>query len=359
MKQAWVATRKGLFELQRGKGRWAIGSIEFLGDPVTTFVLDPPRRRAFAALNLGHFGAKLHRSEDAGQTWTEVAAPAYPAKPEGRDDPIPWNLVQIWTLAVEADSGRLWAGTIPGGLFYSDDGAASWHLVRSLWERPERLEWNGGGYDWPGVHSICLDPRAPEQVVVAVSSGGIWSSPDRGQSWELWGEGLCARYMPEERWYDPGVQDPHRVRACQAAPDVLWCQHHSGIFRSEDRGRHWQEIENPPESRFGFAVAAHPKDPKTAWFVPAESDARRIPIDGRPSVLRTRDGGQSFDVLRRGLPEVPAYDLVYRHGLDVDESGRALMMGSTTGHLWWSGDGGDQWESLPLGLPPIYAVACA
>ena len=29
---------------------------------------------------------------------------------------------------------------------------------------------------------------------------------------------------------------------------------------------------------FGFAVAAHPRDPLTAWFVPAEKDMRRIPV---------------------------------------------------------------------------------
>ena len=37
-----------------------------------------------AGLNLGHFGAKLHASDDAGQTWHEVVAPAFPPQPEGQ-----------------------------------------------------------------------------------------------------------------------------------------------------------------------------------------------------------------------------------------------------------------------------------
>ena len=29
-----VATRKGLFELARGRGMWEVGDVQFLGDPV-------------------------------------------------------------------------------------------------------------------------------------------------------------------------------------------------------------------------------------------------------------------------------------------------------------------------------------
>lgn len=65
----------------------------------------------------------------------------------------------------------------------------------------------------------------------------------------------------------------------------------------------------------------------------------------------------SFEVLRDGLPQEHAYDLVYRHGLDVSQDGRRLAMGSTTGGLWISEDGGDRWQLIPARLPPIYQVA--
>ena len=54
-----------------------------------------------------------------------------------------------------------------------------------------------------------------------------------------------------------------------------------------------------------------------------------------------------------------AYDLVFRHALDVDESGSRLALGSTTGGLWISEDGGDAWESISTQLPPIYQVLFA
>jgi hypothetical protein len=136
---------------------------------------------------------------------------------------------------------------------------------------------------------------------------------------------------------------------------VLWCQHHCGIWRSTDDAASWHEVQAPLSS-FGFAVAVHPQHGDTAWFVPAVKDEKRVPVDGALVVNRTRDGGRSFETLRAGLPQAQCYDLVYRHGLDVDAEGRGLLMGSTTGGLWASADGGDAWQTVSLNLPPIYAV---
>jgi hypothetical protein len=140
---------------------------------------------------------------------------------------------------------------------------------------------------------------------------------------------------------------------------VLWCQHHNGIWRSVNGGRNWEELKGAPVSNFGFAVAAHPLHPEVAWFVPAEADQRRVPVGAALAVTRAREGGQQFDILRGGLPQNHCYDLIYRHGLSVGADGRTLMMGSTTGGLWWSGDGGERWEAISNTLPPIYAVCLA
>jgi hypothetical protein len=109
-------------------------------------------------------------------------------------------------------------------------------------------------------------------------------------------------------------------------------------------------------SSFGFAVAAHPSDPLTAWFAPAVKDDKRVPVDAALCVTRTRDGGQSLEALRYGLPQQHCYDLISRYGLAVDKEGRGLLMASTTGHLWSSRDGGEEWISVAAHLPPAYAV---
>ncbi len=367
----FVATRKGLFTLQRvgrgnGNGQWETMETQFLGEPVTVVLPDARDGTVYAALNLGHFGVKFWRCLSGG-AWEECATPAYPPQPEPLEPvpvavpdappPAPWNLVQIWSLeAGGADEpGVLWAGTIPGGLFRSADGGKSWTLNRPLWDRPERAEWFGGGYDFPGIHSVSVDPRDSRHVTVAISCGGVWQSFDGGESWTVGCKGMEAGYMPPERREDPNVQDPHRMVVCTSQPDALWVQHHDGIFRSTDGGTSWRRIVAQPSS-FGFAVAVHPHDPNTAWFVPAAKDACRVPVDAHLVVTRTRDGGKSFETLDTGLPQTPTYDLIYRHGLDVDASGQRLAMGSTTGGLWVSEDGGDSWQCVSSHLPPIYAI---
>lgn len=351
--RAWVATRKGLFEYRRRGGSWRVERTSFLGEPVSMVLPPQPDGRMLAALNLGHFGVKVHASDDAGVSWQEVDAPAYPKQPDDAAGPA-WKLVQIWSLA--AAHGTVWAGTLPGGLFRSNDGGASWQLADSLWSRPERLEWFGGGYDVPGIHSVCPHPVDAGELIVGISCGGVWRSRDGGAQWSLNAQGMRADFMPPERMNDPNIQDVHAVARCLAQPQVLWAQHHNGIWRSTDGADSWQEVTDVPVSNFGFAVAAHPHDPDVAWFAPAAADQRRVPVDAAFAVNRTRDGGRSFETLRSGLPQADCYDLIYRHGLAVDDSGHQLMMGSTTGSLWSSDDGGDRWKLIAAHLPPVYAV---
>jgi hypothetical protein len=271
---------------------------------------------------------------------------------------IPQTVLRIWALerGGAGDGGGIWCGTIPGGLFRSEDGGDSWQFIQSLWDEPGRKEWFGGGADYPGIHSIAPHPADGNQVAVGVSCGGVWVTNDRGERWACRATGMRAEFMPPERQFDPGIQDPHLIVRCPGAPAALWAQHHNGIFRSTDDSGTWQEITSAGPSTFGFAVAVHPHQPDTAWFVPAIKDEKRIPVDGRLVVTRTRDGGQSFEVLNEGLPRRQAWDLVYRHGLAVDHTGDRLAMGSTTGGLWVSVNGGDNWQGIAVRLPPVYAV---
>jgi len=352
----YVGTRKGLFELTRSDRGWEIVDVQFLGDPVSA-VLAESDGSVYAALDLGHFGAKLWR-RGADGAWSELAVPVFPAKPDDdADDPHPWSLGKIWVLEPGGMPRRLWAGTMPGGLFRSDDGGQSWSLNEPLWRMPERRQWQGvAGGEQPGINSVLIDPRNPDDIRIGVSTAGVWASADAGASWRLINRGMHAEYMPPERRDDPIVQDVHRLARCAADPEIVWCQHHNGVFRSEDGGATWRELMAIRPSKFGFAVAAHPHDPDTAWFLPAVKDERRIPVDGKVVVTRTRDAGRSFEVLRNGLPQRHAYDLVWRHALAVDASGDRLAFGSTSGGFWISEDGGDSWTMPEMRLPPVAAV---
>ena len=214
---------------------------------------------------------------------------------------------------------------MPAGL------ALDWHYARS---RVLPIQWRR--------HCRC-EPRA-------------WRTGDGGSTWEIRAKGMRAEYMPKERAKDPNAQDGHRIVQCRAQPKRLWCQHHNGIFRTSNGGLSWQEIRKAGPSTFGFAVAVHPDDPDTAWFIPGVKDECRVPVDGKLVVTRTRDGGRSFDVLKSGLPQRHAYDLVLRHGLDVDETGKRLCFGTSTGAVFVSENSGTRWQCLAQHLPPVYAV---
>jgi hypothetical protein len=333
--RAYVATRKGLFTIDRKDAGWQITRGAFVGDNVSLVTHDPRDGAVYAVLDHGHFGIKLHKSTNGGDSFEEIAAPVYPEKPEGVSDKDGWGTELDWSLK------QIWA------------------LNEPLWNHDKRNLWMGGGADFPGIHSIVMDPRNPDCVTVGVSCGGVWITEDDGASWNCRAEGMRAEFMPPERVNEPYIQDVHCVVRCAGDPDKLWTQHHCGIFRTVDNCASWQEIEKAGPSTFGFPVAVHPTDGDTAWFIPGIKDEKRIPVDGKVVVTRTRDGGASFDVLREGLPQHHAYDLVYRHALDIDESGERLAFGSTTGNVWVTENGGDAWSQVSAHLPPVYCVRFA
>jgi hypothetical protein len=104
-----VSTRKGLFTVTGRGGDARITGASFVGDNVTLALADRRDGTWYAVLDHGHFGVKLHRSADRGATWTEIAVPAYPPRPEGLDqkdmwgNQIPWSLKSIWALEAAPD----------------------------------------------------------------------------------------------------------------------------------------------------------------------------------------------------------------------------------------------------------------
>lgn len=353
-----LGTRKGALAFESNGAGYELAHVWHAGIPVTYAASDPRDGTLWTLLDHGHWGQKLARSRDAGETWQEVAPPVYPEdarRPNGEAAKLRF----LWTMqAGGADQpGRLWFGTEPGGLFRSDDAGASFELVRSLWEHPTHTEqgWFGGGRDTPGIHSILVDPRDSRRITIAISCAGVFESRDDGASWSVRNKGLKADFLP-----DPAAevgQDPHCVTRCAAEPDVLWQQNHCGIYRSTDCGANWQQVsqdEGKGPAHFGFPIATDERDPEVAWVVPGQSDQKRMAIDGALCVCRTQDGGKSWQRLDAGLPQRAAFDVVFRHALDV--AGDRLAFGSTTGNLYASDDRGARFRAVGQNLPPIYSV---
>ncbi|ROQ20765.1 BNR/Asp-box repeat protein [Marinimicrobium koreense] len=385
-----LGTRKGTVMIDRRGAGWRPRPILHAGVPVCYAARDPRDGTLWAALDHGHWGPKLSRSRDGGKTWDDISSLKYPEgarhiaqvlptpdfdpeAPAGTPEYANATVYKIWHLAFGGPDqpGRLYAGTIPGGLFVSDDGGGTWELNRPLWNHESRggdlfagdatseNQWGGTpasidyGVFEPGIHSIIVDPRDPNHLHVAVSSAGVLESTDGGKTWAGRNRGMLMDYLPnpEADW----GHDPHFVTQCPGQPDHLWQQNHCGVFYSDDGAQSWKKVSDPNTGvNFGFPVAVDEQDGRTAWVVPGRSDAQRMTIDGGLFVARTEDGGQSWQALRNGLPQENAHDIVLRHALDV--SGDCLCFGSTTGNAYLSEDRGETWQCLGNNFPPIYSV---
>ncbi|GAP12595.1 protein containg BNR/Asp-box repeat [Longilinea arvoryzae] len=350
-----LGTRKGLLMLEHSAGAWKTVRHAFPGLTVSYSFRDPRSEAIWAALDTGHWGPKLQRSQDGGQTWEEVELPKYPAGAE-LGDGTPASLSYIWLVAPGGSDQprRLYLGTEPGGLFISNDGGDHFELVESLWNHPSRkTQWFGGGRPQPGIHSILVDPRDSNHVWVAISVAGVFESWDGGKSWTPRNKGLRADWLPDPT---PEVGfDTHLLAANRANPQVMMQQNHVGIYRSEDGGQNWQAAmqENGP-ARFGFPILMDDGNPDLAWVFPAKSDEQRMAIDEALCVCRTSDGGRSWQTLREGLPQKNCYDYALRHA--ADRAGKDLVFGTNSGNLFLSEDDGEHWECLGTNYPLIYSA---
>jgi len=382
-----IGTRKGTFVARKRSGAWTPELVGHPGMGVNFVARDPNTDTLWALLGLGHWGAKLSRSTDGGKSWSDAPQIKYPegarylALPDPSEDnpsmegPVSVRtatLLKLWCMAF-GPSGTIYVGTIPGGLFESHDGGESFALNRGLWDHESRggnlfdteglgtTHWFGtpaaeGGEFAPGIHSILVDPRDPNHLMVGISTAGVLGSTDGGKTWENRNKGMLNDYLP-----NPAAEwghDPHALALCPGNPDHVWQQNHNGVFYSSDGGRSWRRVSKPEQGvHFGFPVAVDESDGRTAWLVPGHSDMQRMAIGGGLFVARTEDAGESFEILRNGLPQEHAYDVVYRHALGY--AGNSLAFGTTTGNLYVSEDRGESFTTVANNLPPIYSVRFA
>lgn len=362
-----VGTRKGLFILRGAadRRRWALDEPTFLGHVVHHAVADPRNGRTWlVAARTGHLGPTVFRSDDAGATWSEARVP--PAFRAG--DPLGRSLVAaFWLTPGHAEEPGSWyLGGSPQGLFRSDDGGDTWapvdgwcdHELWSTWaEWPEQNTPDGSL-----LHSVIVDPRDAAHLYVALSSGGVFESLDRGGSWSPLNLGIEAEFLPTPD--APFGHDPHCVRLHPAAPDRLYQQNHCGAYRLDRPSTRWERIgaAMPRDiGDIGFPIEVHPRDPDTAWVFPMDtSDVwPRTSPDGRPAAYRTDDAGVTWQRCDVGLPE-RAWFTVKRQAMTTDSHDPVgVYFGTTSGELWTSADEGDTWQCAASHLPEIYSVEVA
>jgi photosystem II stability/assembly factor-like uncharacterized protein len=288
------------------------------------------------------------KSADLGATWTHSSEGlAYQAG----EQPIK----SVWSLA--AAGGALYAGVEPAGLFRSADGGASWQHVAGLREHPSCPNWQPGGGGLI-LHSLVPHPTAAQRLWIGISAAGVFYTEDGGATWAPRNQGTRCDFLPEGQRYPEYGQCVHCVVMAPGMPDRLYQQNHCGMYRSEDGGQHWTSIEQGLPSSFGFPAAAHPHDPDSLFLVPLNGDtAGRYVPDAKAAVWRTRDRGETWQALRDGLPQQNTFFGVLRQAMATDRLEPAgVYFGTNTGALYASADEGDSWTCVAQHLPPIHSV---
>lgn len=352
-----VGTGKGAFVFQSpDRTKFKAGRPQLLGEEVYSVGFDTRggRTRLFAGSTSFFWGSAVRHSDDLGRTWTdpEIGNIKFPESTDASVDHI-WQVVP----GGDDEPGVVYAGVEPAALFRSEDDGDSFALVQGLWDHPHRPQWQPGGGGLC-LHTIIRHRNDPQRLLVAISSAGVYRSDDGGGSWRASNEGIHAVDQPDV--FPEFGQCVHKVAPDAANPDRLYMQFHGGLFRSDDFGDKWTDVDNGVPSNFGFPVVAHPTRRDTAYVIPMDSAIERWTSGGKCRVYKTTDAGGSWEPLAAGLPQRGAYLSILRDAFCTDgQEPAGLYFGTRSGDLYGSADDGESWKRIATNLPPILSVRAA
>lgn len=351
--QVWVGTRKGAFAFRtKDRKKWDMEGPFFTGEEVNHIAQDPrDPQRFYAAAGTSWFGPHLQASTDGGKTW-KLSENGLTVK-----DLPGATLKRIWHIAPGAadEPGVVYVGADPGVLFRSPDHGENWELVTGLSQHPSRSQWTEGGGGMM-VHSIqCLGKG---RLIVGMSAAGSFRSTDGGQTWTPFNGGVLADFQPVK--YPEVGQCVHKLLAHPRHPEALYQQNHCGVYRSRFTAKKWTDISKGLPTRFGFALAVPAAEDQTLFTIPITSSNERYVPAGKLQVARSRDAGQTWHLLTKGLPQSNAYALVLREAMTSDDRDPAgIYFGTTTGAVFYTRNAGNSWQLLAEHLPSIYSVSVA
>jgi hypothetical protein len=352
-----VGTRKGAFILRSDLRRktWKLEGPLFPGMQVHHFISDhrEPGKVMYAAANNDWFGPDIQRTRDGGKTWTGTKGGVRYEEGAGLDVKRLWHIRPGRT----SEPGVVYCGVDPAGLFRSEDGGETWSEVKGLNRHETRPKWNPGAGGMI-VHTILLDPDVPKRMYVGISAAGVFRSDDNGATWAPRNKNVRADFQPDK--FPEVGQCVHKLAMAPGVPGLLYQQNHCGMYRSDSAGDDWTDISEGAPSRFGFPIAVHPRDPKMIWVLPLIGAEMRVVPNGSLTVYCSTNGGNTWKKQTKGLPTKDAFHTILREAMSTDTCDSAgVYFGTESGQLFHTRDEGKQWQLLAGNLPPIMSVEAA
>jgi hypothetical protein len=108
--------------------------------------------------------------------------------------------------------------------------------------------------------------------------------------------------------------------------------------------------------RYPDGLVIHPERVELMFVAGAKMNPKhwRTERGADTTIARSRNGGDTWEPLHRGLPE-QMYQAIEAMALEVWNKGFALYAGTTSGEIFYSDDEGENWTNIAegSGLKPI------
>ncbi|MEO0884170.1 MAG: glycosyl hydrolase [Pseudomonadota bacterium] len=278
------------------------------------------------------FGDGIYKSNDGGASWEKMGLEA--SEHISKIIVHPEDPNTVWV----ASQGPLWSPGGERGVFKTTDGGETWTNVLSSGE-------------YTGATDLIADPRNPDRLYVAMwqhhrtvaayvgggPESGIWKSEDGGETWAELENGL-----PEGNMGKIGLAiSPIR-------PDVVYAaieedRRTGGIWRSTDRGGSWEKRSDTVGQGTG------PHYYQELYASPHVFD--RIYMVSNTSQI-SNDGGTTFTALNNELKHVDDHAIAFR-----PDDPEYILFGSDGG-LYESYDHTKTWRFIDnLPVTQFYKVA--
>lgn len=302
----YAATDRGVFRLAEGSDLWEDASGSLLaGASIQALGVDPrSSQNLYVTAAANSNPTTVYRSQDGGQTWSDIGG-------------VP---SLYGSLAV--------AGTTPPTLYAGADRGVFRYREGAGWQR-----FSAGLPEFHLVAGLLVDPDQPNTVYSGVfglagDATGVFRSTNAGVSWQRVGGELS-----------PDFSFPATLALLPGSPGTLLAGEPDGLYRTTLGSGVWEPVNAAPADRSIRALAIG-QDGSSIF-----AGGSRFGTGGGVGVLRSRDGGDSWQAFSQGLPGT----FVTSISPDPAVAGRLLLSSESRG-LFASSDGGASWEPSGDGI---------